>query len=84
MPAKYVLTEKNGRYHWNLLATNGRVITSSEVYNSKAAAMTGIRSVQKNGATAVVITADEFEASRRPTTKTAAKKTPAKKAAAKG
>jgi uncharacterized protein YegP (UPF0339 family) len=84
MPAKYVLTEKNGRYHWNLLATNGRVIASSEVYNSKAAAMTGVRSVQKNGATDVVVTADELEASRRPATKTAAKKTPAKKAAAKG
>ena len=65
MPAKYVLTEKNGRYHWNLLATNGRVIASSEVYNSKAAAMTGVRSVQKNGATDVVVTADELEASRR-------------------
>jgi len=57
MPAKYVLTEKNGRYHWNLLATNGRVIATSEVYNSKAAAMTGVRSVQKNGATDVVVTA---------------------------
>jgi uncharacterized protein YegP (UPF0339 family) len=84
MPAKYVLTEKNGRYHWNLLATNGRVIASSEVYNSKAAAMTGVRSVQKNGATVVVVTADELEASRRPAKKAAAKKTPAKNAAAKG
>lgn len=84
MPAKYVLTEKNGRYHWNLLATNGRVIASSEVYNSKAAAMTGVRSVQKNGATDVVVTPDELEASRRPAKKTAAKKTPAaKKTAAK-
>ncbi len=84
MPAKYVLTENNGRYHWNLLATNGRVIASSEVYTSKAAAMTGIRSVQKNGATEVVVTAGELEASRRSTTKTAAKKTPAKKSAAQG
>ena len=76
MPAKYVLAHKNTGYHWNLLATNGRVIATSEHYNSKAAAMTGIRSVQKNGSTDVIVTDEELVASRRPT-----KKTPAKPAA---
>ena len=59
MPAKYVITRKGDRFHWNLVATNGRVIASSEVYNSKAAAMAGIRSVQKNGATDVIVEADD-------------------------
>ncbi len=36
----------------------------------------GVRSVQKNGATDLVVTADELEASRRPAKKIAAKKTP--------
>lgn len=73
MPAKYVLSHKGSGYHWNLLATNGRVIASSEVYNSKAAAMTGIRSVQKNGATDVIVTDDELKASRAPATKSPAR-----------
>lgn len=72
MPAKYVLTHKGTGFHWNLLATNGRVIASSEHYNSKAAAMTGIRSVQKNGPTDVIVTDEELMASRKP-----AKKAPA-------
>ena len=75
MPAKYVLSQKSSGYHWNLLATNGRVIASSEVYNSKAAAMAGIRSVQKNGATDVIVSDDELKAGRAP-----AKKSPAKAA----
>ncbi len=58
MPAKYVLSQKASGFHWNLVATNGRVIASSEVYNSKQAAMAGIRSVQKNGATDVIVTAE--------------------------
>lgn len=79
MPAKYVIVRKGDRYHWNLLATNGRVIATSEVYSSKQAAMAGIRSVQRNGATDVVVTADELAEAKKP----AAKKAPAKKAAAK-
>ncbi len=86
MPAKYVLTHKGTGYHWNLLATNGRVIASSEHYNSKAAAMTGIRSVQKNGPTDVIVTDEELMASRKPAKKApaaaavTARKAPAKSA----
>lgn len=79
MPAKYVLTSKPSGFHWNLHATNGQIIATSETYKSKAAAMAGIRSVQKNGPTEVVMTAEELEASRKP----AAKKAPAKAAATK-
>ncbi len=82
MPAKYVMSKKASGFHWNLVATNGRVIASSEVYNSKAAAMAGIRSVQKNGSTDVIVTAEELEAARRPTKK-AAPATSVTKAAAK-
>ena len=85
MPAKYVLAQKANGYHWNLLATNGRVIATSEHYNSKAAAMTGIRSVQKNGSTDVIVTDEELVASRRPAKKTPAKSASvAKKSPAKG
>lgn len=65
-PAKYVLAQKGTGYHWNLLATNGRVIATSEHYNSKAAAMNGIRSVQKNGSTDGIVTDEEPSASRKP------------------
>lgn len=80
MPAKYVLSQKPSGYHWNLMATDGRVIASSEVYTSKAAAMTGIRSVQRNGATEVIVTEEELKASRAPAKRSAAK--PVKRAAA--
>lgn len=49
MAAKYVLTKSNkGGFHWNLLATNGKVIASSEHYESKRAALGGIQSVRNN------------------------------------
>lgn len=64
MPAKYVLSQKASGFHWNLVATNGRVIATSEVYNSKQAALIGIRSVQKNGSTDVIVTAEELAAAR--------------------
>ncbi|MHA7058880.1 YegP family protein [Aquimarina sp. M1] len=40
--------EGSDNYHFTLKAKNGQVILSSEVYNSKAAAINGIASVQKN------------------------------------
>jgi uncharacterized protein YegP (UPF0339 family)/cell division protein FtsB len=46
---KYVVSAaKNGNYHFNLKATNGQVILSSEMYSTKAACMNGIESVQNN------------------------------------
>ncbi|MDH7445899.1 YegP family protein [Aquimarina sp. 2201CG14-23] len=45
----FELKNKEGSsYHFTLKAKNGQVILSSEVYNSKAAAVNGIASVQKN------------------------------------
>lgn len=38
----------NERFHFTLNAKNGEVILSSEIYNTRAAAHDGIRSVQSN------------------------------------
>jgi uncharacterized protein YegP (UPF0339 family) len=47
--AKFVLKKgSTGKFHFNLLAGNGQVIATSETYESKAAALNGIESVQKN------------------------------------
>lgn len=49
MAAKFTLKKGGtGKYHFNLVATNGQVIATSESYESKAAAMKGIESVRKN------------------------------------
>ncbi len=49
MAGKFELkVAKNGKYHFNLLAGNGQIILSSEMYESKSAAENGIASVQKN------------------------------------
>ncbi len=43
-----------GKFRFNLVATNGEIIATSEAYNSKASAMKGIESVRKNAPTATV------------------------------
>ena len=51
MAGKFELkVAKNGKYHFNLLAGNGQIILSSEMYESRSAAENGIASVQKNAA----------------------------------
>ncbi len=56
MAAKFVLKKNSsGGYHFNLVATNGQVIASSEVYNSKSAAENGIDSVRKNAPNAELV-----------------------------
>jgi hypothetical protein len=39
---------KNGKFHFNLKATNGQVIGSSEMYESQSSCENGIASVKKN------------------------------------
>jgi uncharacterized protein len=49
MAAKFQLkVAKNGKFHFNLLATNGQNILSSEIYETRAKAVVGIESVKKN------------------------------------
>ena len=46
---KFVITlRKNGEFQFNLKATNGQTILTSEGYTSKSACMNGIESVKKN------------------------------------
>jgi uncharacterized protein YegP (UPF0339 family) len=74
MPAKFtVFTDRSKKYRFNLKASNGEIIASSEAYNTKAAALNGIKSIQKNASTAKI---EDIEAEK----KTAAKKAPAKTA----
>lgn len=40
---------KSGKFFFNLKAANHKVILTSETYESRAAALNGIKSVQKNG-----------------------------------
>lgn len=39
---------KNGKFHFNLKASNGQVIGSSEMYDSQSTCENGIESVKKN------------------------------------
>ena len=51
MAAKFeITTRKNGEYQFNLKATNGQTILSSEGYTTKSACMNGVESVRKNSA----------------------------------
>ena len=46
---KFVVTvRKDGAFQFNLLATNGQVILTSQGYASKASCLNGIESVKKN------------------------------------
>ena len=46
---KFVVTvRKNGEFQFNLKATNGQVILTSEGYTTKTACLNGIESVRKN------------------------------------
>ena len=50
MAGKYELkTSANAKFNFNLKASNGQIILSSEMYESRSAAEGGIESVRKNG-----------------------------------
>ena len=51
MAAKFELKlSKNNKYFFTLLADNGQVVLTSELYEAKASAVHGIESVKKNAA----------------------------------
>lgn len=55
MPAKFVVKRgTTGKFRFSLLAPNGQVVASSQTYETKAACMNGLRSVQRNAAGATV------------------------------
>jgi uncharacterized protein YegP (UPF0339 family) len=55
MAAKFVLKKgSTGKFRFNLVATNGQVIATSESYETKASAINGIESVKRNAPNAEV------------------------------
>lgn len=55
MAGKFVIKKgSTGKFRFSLLARNGQVVATSEAYNSKAAAMGGIRSIQKLAGDAII------------------------------
>ncbi len=49
MAGKFQLKKgSSGKYHFNLLASNGQVIATSESYESKRSALNGIESIKAN------------------------------------
>jgi uncharacterized protein YegP (UPF0339 family) len=55
MAEKFVVKKgTTGKFRFSLLGRNGRVIASSETYNSKAACMNGIKAVQAGAGRASV------------------------------
>ena len=82
MAAKFVVyKDKSNKTRFRLVAPNGEIIAQGEAYESKAACLNGIKSIQKNAPTAAII--DETADKAAPTKKPGAKKPAAKKPAAK-
>lgn len=49
MPGKFeIKAGKNGKFRFNLKASNGQIVLSSEAYDSRKGAENGIESVRKN------------------------------------
>ena len=45
-------TAKNGKFHFNILSTNGQIVGSSQMYASESGMNNGIDSVKKNAPSA--------------------------------
>ena len=55
MAAKFVLKKgSTGKFRFNLVATNGRVVATSEAYETKASALKGVESVKRNAPVAEI------------------------------
>ena len=56
MASKFeMFQDASGGYRWNLLASNGQVIASSESYKTRASAVAGAESVKKNAPDAPIV-----------------------------
>ncbi|MDR2375681.1 MAG: YegP family protein [Treponema sp.] len=75
MAAKFeIFIDRKKQYRFHLKASNGEIIAASEAYETRAACLKGIKSIQKNAPTAAII--DPEEAAKK-----AAKAVPAKRGA---
>ena len=50
-----VLKSKNGKHYFNLKATNGQIIGTSQMYESLAGCQNGVQSVRNNAAEAEIV-----------------------------
>ena len=76
MPGKFVVKKgSTGKYRFNLVATNGQVVLTSEAYESKAKCLNGVRSVAKLAADAVIEDQTAAATTAKATTRKAARKT---------
>jgi uncharacterized protein YegP (UPF0339 family) len=72
MTAKFeIFLDRKKQYRFHLKASNGETIAASQAYDTKAACVKGIKSIQKNAPAAEIIDLEE-------TVKKAAKTAPAK------
>ena len=53
--AKYVLSEAKNGYKFNLVASNGEIIATSEGYKSMDSCLNGVDSVKRNAPDAEVV-----------------------------
>jgi uncharacterized protein YegP (UPF0339 family) len=56
-----VFVDRKKQYRFRLKATNGEIIAVGEAYETKAACLKGIKSVQKNAPVAEIVGPDESE-----------------------
>ena len=83
MPGKFIVKKgTTGKFRFSLVSTNGQVVATSEAYETKRAAMSGIASVQKLAAGAEVVDTTAAAAAKPAAAKPAAKKPAARKPAA--
>jgi uncharacterized protein YegP (UPF0339 family) len=55
MAGKFVLAKTaSGGFHFNLKASNGQTIATSETYNTKAAALNGVESIRAHASEATL------------------------------
>jgi uncharacterized protein len=55
MAMKFVLKRaSNGEYRFNMIASNGQVVATSETYKQKRSALSTIESIQKNAGGATI------------------------------
>jgi uncharacterized protein YegP (UPF0339 family) len=54
-----IFTDRKKQYRFRLKAANGEIIAASEAYETKAACLKGIASVQKNAPIAKIIDPEE-------------------------
>ena len=55
MAGKFVIkTDKQGKFRFNLVASNGQIIAQSQAYKTKDSALNGIESVKNHASEAVL------------------------------